>query len=377
MWLTPPGLSPWQTAALARVRAAVPTDADLVWVLSSGTESVGQVKCLGITRDAILASAAAVNAHLGATSRDRWLVAIPQYHVGGFAIAARAHLSGAACDHLPRWDAAAFAEACAHFGTTLCSLVPTQVHDLVAAGLRAPAALRALVVGGGAMDPNLYLRARALGWPTLPSYGLTETASQVATASLTARADHYPSLEVLPHAEIELRGGRVYVRATSLARWRAVATEARDEVVVTDPREDGWLATEDLAEWTEGHRLHVLGRRDDVVKVMGVLVSVPQVQSDLLARVADPSRTVVLAAPDPRAGAVLIAFTDTTDNLADLARAVEAHNLAAPGPQRIADVCWMPEIPRTALGKVRRAEILSRLNLELAHQRVDDFPTRT
>ena len=362
LWLTPPNLSPWQTEALARIRERVPNDPDVVWVLSSGTESVNQVKCLGLTREAILASAAAVNEHLRANARDRWLVAIPQYHVGGFAIAARAHLSQSAVDRLPEWSAQNFVDACARFGTTLCSLVPTQVHDLVAAGVRAPETLRAIVVGGGALDPNLYLKARALGWPTLPSYGLTETASQVATASLTARADHFPSLEVLPHAEIELREGRVYVRATSLAHLRAVANELGD-VVVTDPREDGWLVTEDLAEWSEGHRLTILGRRDDVVKVLGVLVSVPQVQSDLLARVDDPARVVVLAAPDARAGAVLMAFTDSAADLNGIARAVEAHNLTVAGPQRIANVVWVPEIPRTSLGKVRRAELLTRLDL--------------
>src|SRR5207253_1068669 len=67
---------------------------------------------------------------------------------------------------------------------TLTSLVPTQVFDLVSANLTAPKNLRAAVIGGGALDPSLYLKARELGWALLPSYGLTECASQVATASL-------------------------------------------------------------------------------------------------------------------------------------------------------------------------------------------------
>jgi acyl-CoA synthetase (AMP-forming)/AMP-acid ligase II len=122
------------------MRARVPADPEMIWAFSSGTSGVDQVKCLGLTRAAVLSSAAAVNRHLGATAADRWLVAIPTYHVGGFAIAARAHLSGAGVDVLPTWGAAEFHAACRQFRTTLCSLVPTQIFDLVAApgGGRAP-----------------------------------------------------------------------------------------------------------------------------------------------------------------------------------------------------------------------------------------------
>ena len=245
LWLTPPDLEPWQVEALARLRARVEPDPEMTWVFSSGTSGVDRVKCLGLTRAAHLASAAAVNRHLGATAADRWLLAIPSYHVGGFAIAARAHLAGSAVDTLPRWDAADFLARVELCGTTLCSLVPTQIFDLVATGRRAPPGLRAIVCGGGALDPALFRAARAAGWPVLPSYGLTETASQIATLALDADPATTPGLTVLDHAEVRLDEGRIEIRGPSVSGVRAVADRAGG-VVIDDPRRDGWLLTEDL-----------------------------------------------------------------------------------------------------------------------------------
>src|SRR2546423_1505125 len=67
------------------------------WVATSGSTAQvsGQLKWIALSREAVLASARAVNAHLGSDSRDRWLHVLPEFHVGGLGIDARAHLSGA------------------------------------------------------------------------------------------------------------------------------------------------------------------------------------------------------------------------------------------------------------------------------------------
>ncbi len=86
-----------------------------------------------------------------------------------------------------------FAEEMNEGAVTLTSLVPTQVHDLVQCALACPPSLRAVVVGGAELDPVLGERARELGWPVLQSYGMTEAASQVATASLASLDRPYAS----------------------------------------------------------------------------------------------------------------------------------------------------------------------------------------
>ena len=164
------------------------------WVATSG--STGALKWVALSRAAVLASAGAVNRHLGADSKDRWAHALPDFHVGGLGIHARAQLSGAAILAFPRWEAAGFHAFCLSERATLTALVPAQLHDLIALGLPAPPSLRAVVVGGGALSESRFRLARGLGYPVLSSYGATECASQIATSPLGSET---PVLEVLPH----------------------------------------------------------------------------------------------------------------------------------------------------------------------------------
>ena len=65
-WLIPPQLKSWQRTGAAEIRRKVPKVKDVVWVFSSGTQSVNRVKCIGLSHEAILESAKAVNTHLQA-----------------------------------------------------------------------------------------------------------------------------------------------------------------------------------------------------------------------------------------------------------------------------------------------------------------------
>ena len=104
---------------------------------TSGTSGAPKLVCL--SRDALLASAAAVNTHLEATPDDRWICALPDFHVGGYGVWARAYQAGgAAKSYQGAWNATSFSEQCQDFGVTLGSLVPVQIFDIVRAGLRLP-----------------------------------------------------------------------------------------------------------------------------------------------------------------------------------------------------------------------------------------------
>jgi O-succinylbenzoic acid--CoA ligase len=218
------------------------------------------------------------------------------------AIHARAILAGSKVVYFPAWNPRDFLRQVDLAAATLTSLVPTQLHDLVATGLRCPASLRAVILGGGALDESLHARALALGWPVLRSYGMTETASQVAT-ELSPGSAIDGRLPLLDHFEartgeegvLELRG------ASLLTGWMIFENDgtARWE----DPKRDGWFRTSDRVE-LRGRELRVLGRVDDLVKIRGELVDVGALESALQARV-PAGRVALYRLPDARNGSAL------------------------------------------------------------------------
>lgn len=358
-----------------------------IWVATSGSSSTvpGHIRWVALSASAFLASAAAVNRHLASTAADVWAHALPVFHVGGLGILARAHLSGArVADAIAgRWDAWRFQQRLLEVRATLSALVPAQLHDLVGARLQAPGALRAVVIGGSRLDPELCADARALGWRCLPSYGLTETCSQVATASIDSALSRDCSgpLPVLAHAEIRADADqRLSIRAASLLSCYAEMTD--EGVRSWDPKEDGWLRTEDLGHVTAAG-VEVLGRGTDSVKVLGELVSLPRVEEAarrwlrseaLLAGSAVDLALVAL--PDGRLGHELVVvlagpgraeLEPRTD--AELLPSLDAFCRAALLPyERPRRIAWVDQMPRTALGKIQRPLLTGQVRLQAGAQ---------
>jgi o-succinylbenzoate---CoA ligase len=342
-----------------------------VWVATSGTstEVPGRVRWVALSKQALIASARAVNEHLAAASSDVWAHALPVFHVGGLGILARAHLSGARVVAAvgERWDAAAFRDVVDASGATLSALVPSQVHDLVLAGLDSPSSLRAIVVGGARLEPSLYRAARERGWPCLPSYGLTETCSQVATASLQSLTeDDYPAaVPVLRHAEIRAAADqRLSIRAASLLTCYAELSDGGARA--WDPRSGGWFETEDLGRVGNG-LAEVVGRVSESVKVLGEMVSLPRVEAEAWRWAAREGMRAlpwfdlaVVALPHARLGHELVLAIAAPalpgEGRAEIESTLQAFCRESLLPfERIRRVAWLESLPRTPLGKVQRA----------------------
>ncbi len=298
-----------------------------VFVATSG--STGRIKLVAISKEAILASAAAVNERLGMTNGDVWCAVLPEFHVGGLGVLARAQLSGARVVSMA-WDARRFAASV----STVASLVPAQVHDLVTAELAPPPRLRAILVGGSAFEPALDERAQALGWPVLASYGMSECASTVAVRD-----------EMLPHLEARAEeDGRLAFRGTSL--FTGYLTEGG----LVDPKVDGWFVTEDVGE-VDGRMVKVRGRAGEFIKIGGESVDLKR-----LDRIADDAArryrgdAGVVAVPDERLGHVI--------HLAVTMKGIAAEFNARVLPfERARIVHRVTKIPRSSLGKILRAQL--------------------
>ncbi len=317
------------------------------FLLTSGT--TGKKKWVALAHHALLSSAAAVNRHLQVSSRDIWINPLPVFHVGGLSIYVRAKLSGSRVVSVNsgRWDMEGFIKSCEAEKGTLSALVPTQVYDCVQAGIKAPASLRAVVVGGGALNEAIYESAVCLGWPLLPSYGLTECSSQVATALLGSwMAGHFPELPFLDHVETGFNPeGYLQIRS------EALLTAYVGEEGVCDPKKEGWFSTEDRITLGERGVVNV-SRGTGFVKIGGESVDLQRLQQ-ILEGVCIKQRTpiscAIAAKPDLRKGSVIELLVEgTVDPLA----LVEQFNQQVLPFERICHVTHVKTLPRTALGKI-------------------------
>lgn len=326
-----------------------------IWVATSGSTAS---KWAALSKEAILCSAAAVNAHLQSTENDVWINPLPIFHVGGLGIVARSHLSGAkVVVYNAKWDPDAFHHMASATGASLASLVPAQVHDLVSRQLRVPPKLRAVLVGGGSLQESLYYSAKALGWTLLPSYGMTECSSQIATAVLGADS---PELKVLPHVEVSVNSeGRIVLKSKALLTGYAIFSS--NEVFFTDPKADGSFLTDDLGNLTSGS-LQVLGRIGDFFKIGGESVHLSRLENVLekvKLELGVAFDCALVAVPDARLGHVIHLAAESSDHL--LQRMIERFHIQVLPFERIRQVHIIPTFPRTPLGKLKRAQLLNQI----------------
>lgn len=210
-------------------RLVVP-EVDATILFTSG--SSGQPKAVAHTLANHLAAAKAANAFAPLGTGDRWGCALPFYHVGGLAIIFRCVLAGAAL---------VFEEAEA---VTHLSLVPTQLKRLLRGEL--PTGLKRILLGGAPVPGSLIEEANRRGLPIASSYGMTETASQIA-ATPPGEAVRGAG-RVMSHTEVKIaETGEIWLRGTSVS---SACLQA-----------DGWLHSGDRGRLEDGV-LFVEGRMD-------------------------------------------------------------------------------------------------------------------
>ncbi len=349
---------------------------NLVWILSSGTNSSHQnnYKLIGLTHQAFLASATSVNQHLQVTHQDSWLNVLPLFHVGGLSILYRSSLAAIPCFNLwethYKWNPLSFTKTIEDTKATLTSLVPTQVYDLISQNLPSPTSLRAVFVGGSHLSETLYQQGLALGWPLLPSFGMTEAASQIATVPLEslnvqkisspttfspdkATPTLSPPLKLLNHIQARVdSSAQLAIQGPSICEGYYFISEGNPSTWHSATDADAWFKTQDCAK-IEGEYLTLLARVDELIKIRGELVNLAHLRNKLqkLCHQLNVNFECTLsAAPDPRLGYKLILVGNTTPkNLASLFAQFNAQVLPF---EKLSDYWGPVSLPKNDLGKI-------------------------
>ena len=301
---------------------------DAVVVATSG--STGTPRGVVLTHDAVAASAHASHRYLEVTAQDHWLACLPLSHVGGLGVVMRALITQTRLSVIPRADPDVIeARTRGDHPVTLVSLVPTLLERVDVGRFRR-------VVLGGSRPPAR--RAPQV----IATYGLTETGSGVV-------------YDGWPLEGVELRcdeTGVIEIRAPMLLRCY------RDGTVPVD--RDGWFATGDVGEIDAQGRLSVRGRRGDLIITGGENVW-PDPVENVIAQHPAVAEVAVAGRPDPEWGQAVAAWVvpvagvspPTLDEIRGRVRE-ELPAFCAPRHLEIVDF-----LPRTALGKIRRGELVT------------------
>jgi len=270
--------------------AGVRAEGDLCLLHTSGT--VGPPKPVRLTLENHRASAQGLIESIGDDQPDSWLLMLSPHHIGGFAIFMRSVLYGHPIVSLPGFDVDAVIAAFRQEKPTLVSAVPSMLMRLIDGGaadvLRGP---RAILVGGAPASDDQVAGWTHLGLMVCPTYGMTETCSQVAT--------------VPPGRARELLGTSGFVHSQARVSFEDGVIVVGGPVV--SPSFGGRILTGDLGHLDERGALVVTGRKDDVIITGGEKVHPAEVEGTLRMH---PSvrEAAVVGRPDRVYGQVLEAL---------------------------------------------------------------------
>ncbi len=265
----------------------------------------------------------------------------------------------------PRFDAAAVSGALDAGDIAGVSLVPTMLSRLLdyRAGREAPPGLEVLLLGGAAAPPALVERSLAAGYPVCPTYGLTEAASQVATARPPVPGSRSPSpLLALQGTDIRIvvedriaavgEAGEILVRGPTV-----MIGYLNDPAATARTLRDGWLHTGDVGYLDADGGLHVLDRRDDLVVTGGENVYPAEVEAVLLEH-PSVSEAGVTGVADADLGARVAAWVvASAGSSIDIAALAEHCRNRLAGFKRPREIRVVGSLPRTAAGKLQRRKL--------------------
>ncbi len=327
-------------------------------IFTSG--STGEPKGVLLSFENHSASANASAGALRLLPSDKWLACLPLNHIGGLSIFVRAAEIGFCVAPVAGFEAPEVIERLASSEATAVSLVPTMLIRMLDEGWEPHPPLRFVLLGGAPASSALIERAEDAGVPVAPTYGMTETCSQVTTLPPWERPPSggtagrpLPGMRVVigdsPHEPFETgERGQIWVSGPAVAR---------ETYTGPIPLVDGWLATGDVGTLDELGYLSVLGRLDEVIVTGGENVAPQEVEAALMEHPA-VSEAVVLGVPDAQWGrrvvAVVVPVRGGDFGLESLKGFLRQRLAGFKVPKEFLVV---EDLPRTPAGKVDRTAL--------------------
>ena len=364
-------------------------------MFTSGT--TGRSKAVPLTWENLCGSAAVSNASLNRHGEGLWQIALPLYHVGGLQMVVRSLLNANPFILYQRFDAERVLADAARRGATHISVVDKMLQDMLASSHASGVGrYECILLGGGPLNAQTLGRALAMRARVYASYGMTETASQIANALVTPGFTGGMSLLEGYEARIVDAGpdgfGRLAVRGPGLFGGYLNARAAYTA--------DGFFLTGDTAAIAPDGKLYVKERTDDMFVSGGENVYPAEIREKLL-RVPGVADAYIFGAPDDTWGRRPVGFIERGNaaapaaggpagiaagvagqrarTLSDRRFAQEIAQVVAPQLSRMYQpkhLFALPRFPRTGIGKVDRAALRRLYEQRIEIKRVNLYRIR-
>ena len=288
---------------------------------TSGT--TGAPKEIFLSSHALVASARASNAFVGAKLGDTWSLLLPLTHVAAVNVFVRAFELGTIPVDLRN-----------HSGeyprVNFTAIVPTQLFRALNGDeqlLKHLQGAQKVLVGGAALSSAIRNQATAAGINVVTTYGMSETSGGCVYNG-----------EILEGAEVEVRGGSIFIRGSVLALNLELS--------------DGWFETNDLGEFVD-EKLVVIGRSDDVIISGGENLSLNAIEN-ILSQSFPDIQFAAFSVEDPQWGQTLhIAVVGEADS-GSISSMLEEKVGAFAKPKGIHS---LNSLPLLGIGKVDRKRL--------------------
>ncbi len=330
--------------------------------------STGKPKGVLLSQDALAWNAVNCADMHDLRPEDRILTTLPLFHVGGLNnLTTPALQAGCTVVLHPKFDAEASIDAIERERITLTVLVPAQLDMMMASPRWQSADLSSLrmITTGSTIVPARIIRAvHARGVPLVQIYGATETCP-IAACLKAADAERKAGSAGKAAAHCELRivddagkdvaqgaTGEILVRGPNVMSgyWRAPQETAAALV-------DGWFHSGDMGHQDAEGYVYVDGRRKEMIISGGENIYPAEIEN-LLAECQDIAEASVIGRPDERWGEVVVAVvapkTGHTLTPASVLKLLEGRIARYKHPK---EVVFVGELPKTALGKVRKEDL--------------------
>ncbi len=315
---------------------------------TSGTTE--QAKAVVLTDHSLCQSAFNGSSKLPLSPEDTLLCLLPLGHVLGFVCGMLWGLSCGACVALGR-GARHYMDDFKFYQPTAVSLVPLLLGFLLQQKAFNPE-LKLILIGAGDCPKALLAAVAAADIRVSFGYGLTETSSGVA---ISVCGDP-TAMEICPDDTITLaEDGEILISApTCVMQGYYKRPESTAEVL-----RDGILYTGDLGRFDEEGKLHITGRKKDVLVLPdGTKIFLPEYEAELMKALG----TTELAVSEKDGRPVLV-LSGEYDKAA-VFDTIKPVTISRPRGQQIREIVLYPDsLPRTATGKIKRWELQQKAGL--------------